>query len=39
MAKEAGVPAVDLFTLLGGEEEGLAACAPNLNDGLHLSGR
>jgi hypothetical protein len=33
-----GVPAVDLFSLLGGDQD-LGARAPNLNDGLHLSGR
>lgn len=32
------VPTVDLFSLLGGEAP-LADRVPNLNDGLHLSGR
>lgn len=39
VAQEMGVPAVDLFSLLGGNDADLTARAPNLNDGLHLSGR
>ena len=39
VARDMGVPAVDLFTLLGGNDADVGARAPNLNDGLHLSGR
>ena len=34
---EMGVPVVDLWSLLGGAD--MAKVAPNVNDGLHLSGR